>query len=345
DGQPIHTIADAVHKFFLNLFTIPDAALSFLDTGWYPPSKTGKSGNVDGRNLKRFICSTLRPSDDTLQQELLISILTNNPELVHHYWTSLSAMSFDPRPSPKWLQNMALAARIISLPIPSPLMGASFITKILGNPVPTSPPPPIKIIADNILPSQPLTRLLLGKALQHADPVVRYTVVTVLSFAFSKMAKVKMVFDSAIASSSEIHKEKEGGGVTIQEMWTTGLEELFDEIRKRMPDLHIIVALVQSSSKVTEKKENESDVSMTALHAGALRLARWYQILFPETLMEARFDVGKFLPKDISTIVLNDYAKMGVENTNGVVDDVLMVEINILKLLLESNGFKWWNKS
>ncbi|KAJ3124397.1 hypothetical protein HK098_001168 [Nowakowskiella sp. JEL0407] len=344
----IRTIAEVVHKFFLNLTASSDAALSFVDSGWFPPSKTpneGKGPKVYNKILQRFITSTLKPMEDEKQQDLLMAILENNPELTHSFWTTVSSMSYDPRPSPKWLQNMALAAKIIALPVPSPLMGAACASSSpYAEPFPTCPPPPIKIVADNIIPS-PLTRLFLGKALQHTDALVKYTAISVMSFSFCKLSKIKQIFSLSI--SAFVDEENQS---SLKRLWVRANDELLEEIRRRVPDLQIVVALVQSLAKATETKEDkvnsDSDVNTSTLYAGALKLARWYQFLFPEMLIEAKFDVGKFLVKDFLVNVEKSLTKSNEAGVNGTsLEEQLDVEINVLQLLQEATGLKWWNKS
>lgn len=77
--------ADLVHHFLISICSVPDVGVCFRDSTWYPALPTSeepsKNSKITNRLLAKFI-TTLKPSDDMRQQELLLKILGACPELV-----------------------------------------------------------------------------------------------------------------------------------------------------------------------------------------------------------------------------------------------------------------------
>ncbi|CAG8516621.1 23336_t:CDS:2, partial [Racocetra persica] len=120
-------VADVVHKFLLSICCVPGVGICFRDAGWYSCSSqnsingTGKSKDGDKVKLHNIILSSfiksLKPTQDLKQQELLLKILEACPELIHIIWQDKN-ISFDPHLSYRWIANMTLLHKIISLPVP-----------------------------------------------------------------------------------------------------------------------------------------------------------------------------------------------------------------------------------
>lgn len=89
------TIAQAVHGFMMALCTKPGVGICFQDAAWYPPStlkslssiekpSTDGTKHIFNKTLLQLL-THLRPTENVLQQELTVSILTACPELVRLY--------------------------------------------------------------------------------------------------------------------------------------------------------------------------------------------------------------------------------------------------------------------
>lgn len=86
------TVAQAVHGFMMALCTTPGVGVCFQDATWYPPSTLKSPTSVEkpsSDSAKHIFNKTLlqllthlRPTENILQQELTVSILTACPELV-----------------------------------------------------------------------------------------------------------------------------------------------------------------------------------------------------------------------------------------------------------------------
>ncbi|KAI8826758.1 ribosome 60S biogenesis N-terminal-domain-containing protein [Fimicolochytrium jonesii] len=304
-------IADVGHAFLLHLCSNPGVGVCFQDAGWYPAkSNTGaKSIRVYNKVLLKFLVA-LRPTEDVRQQDLVLAVLKSCPELVHPYWNELASLSMDPRPSTKWLANMALAAKVISLPVP-PIFGANEVGSL---------PPPVDTVAQNILPSQ-LDRSVNSRALQHPNSMIKHTVAVVLGLAFAKLAAVQsMVGDivRTITSSSTQVSFAFGNVDELLSAWAKFSSDLIEDVRRRAPDLQIVLAMQHqqlkqggdtttapqpspTNAEIDGTEDVLEEISTEVLHCAALRLIQQYQRQFPDAIIEARVNYGKFLPADLTT--------------------------------------------
>ncbi|KAJ3040726.1 nucleolar pre-ribosomal-associated protein 1 [Rhizophlyctis rosea] len=315
------TVADKIHEFMLHLCTQPGIGLCFHDLGWYPPSATGdkKSNKIYNTTLLRLL-GMLRPTEDARQEALTLGILTSCPELVVPFWQSSVNLSFEPRLSSRWLANVALAAKIIRLPVPSRLGATSAQMS----------PPSISVMAENILPT-PLSRAVTGRALQHSSPLIKYTAAGVLSLASEKLADLRRVLEGMEQGSSG------------PDRWRNCWSNLLDEIRRRMPELQIVLALQQpvtarpanadtvqvhvkgDDEGDAQAKETEKEITPELLQGAALRLLTHYQRHFPTAVLESRFDHSKLIPADVMVLPTE-------------------LQWHLLNLVGEVRDFKWWAK-
>ena len=217
---------------------------------------------------------------------------------------------------------MALVAKVIRLPVPD-RFGATTAQLY---------PPSVHVIADNIIPS-PTSRILTGRALQHNSRLVKYTAAGVLSLAFEKITEVRRVLNTLEPECAE------------PERWRKCWSDLLEEIRRRVPELQIILALQQPvSSKAStsadaievhvkgeeegdaQAKETEKEITPELLQGAVLRLLRHYQRHFPANVSESRFDFGKLVPGDLETLPTD-------------------LQWHVLTLIGEVTDFKWWSKA
>ncbi|KAF7729953.1 hypothetical protein EC973_003366 [Apophysomyces ossiformis] len=320
--------ADLVHHFLVSVCSVPGVGVCFRDSGWYPPSSVaddkGETGTkmetVQNRALAKFIMS-LKPVDDMRQQELLLKILSACPELVEGYWKGTS-MTFEPRISSKWLANVTLLQRITQLPIPSLYYGDTHLYP--------STPPNVSTILENVLPGV-FGRSATSKGLQHASPLVRYATMTALAAAFQKFGKVVEAMQTVICTldeNGEIHRETDE---KPSEKWKKCFESVQESLRRRMPEIHLIVALyskalVDKQETVAEEDLAEITAQRQVLQDSAFRLIRYYQQYLPETMMESSVDASNFIPADILSVRPGSL-------------------IHLLELLLCLPDFRWSNKS
>ncbi|KAK9722923.1 hypothetical protein K7432_002308 [Basidiobolus ranarum] len=328
------TVADLVHRFLRILCCTPGVGLCFHDAGWYPShvlssseSESGKGLRVQNRVLHKFV-STLRPTDDLKQQDLLLGILRACPELVQHYWSS-SLLSFDPRLSSKWIANMSFLHKVIALPVPKLELYST--GSFLAN------PPPTGNIVENILPAT-FNRTLAGKCLQHTSPLVKYMSTLVLNVVFRKLNTVMEAMDEVVeafegpssdSGDSTVSRKLQSNNDPARR-WRSSIQNVRDEIKKRIPDFQIIISLQNSCSTAEKSARASGDDEAVArgqiLHESVLRLIKYYQHFLPDVVLESKFDFGKLVPEDLGLLPVD-------------------LQIHVLEMLKDLPDFKWSGKA
>ncbi|KAJ3175652.1 hypothetical protein HK101_010603 [Irineochytrium annulatum] len=351
------TVADLAHDFLLHLCTIPGTGVCHADTGWFrrsiitnfdldtadsTPAESSGSGKKQPR-LKNTVllrwATFLKPTEMPLELTILLQLLRSCPELVQPYWSSLS-LSFDPRISTRWILNMALAARLITLPLPELYYPAAVGGMDMRR------PPEVIVMADNVLP-KPLTRSILGRALQHASATVRNTAGLVLVLALEKV-------EALLARLEEVGAlhDAAAAGKGIGDQWRSAARALTEEVWRRVPDVQIVLAfrttLTASGTPAADKgktsdaaavldvgvatvggddhRGEDEDVTPTVLRCTHLKLIGCYRRLFPAGVAESRFDLGRVVPVDLAA-------------------EPEEVRDLVLGLLRDFEGFKWWNRA
>ncbi|KAF9968574.1 hypothetical protein BGZ70_002099 [Mortierella alpina] len=336
------TIATLVHEFMMALCTKPGVGICFQDAAWYPPSTLTATATVEktsSENNKHIFNKTLsqllthlRPTENILQQQLTVSILTACPELVRLYWQKAN-LQMEPRLSARWLANMTLLHKITEIPVPNLYLQHTGLF--------ASHPPPVSTIIENILPTA-ANRTVLSKGLQHSSMLVRYFTIVELAAAFQKTEQVIAVMQSAVrtlasdeeeAAATDNTMEMDGTGLSSQSLdppahqWAGAITLLLAELRRRVPDIQIIISLHNGIQTIAQADiEDEERIRRNLINNGVLRLIKYYQQFLPQAVIESKFDIGKLIPSDFATVQAGTL-------------------IHLLELLLELNDFRWSNKS
>ncbi|KAG0220462.1 ribosome 60S biogenesis N-terminal-domain-containing protein [Mortierella sp. GBAus27b] len=335
------TVAQAVHEFMMALCTTPGIGICFQDAAWYPPSTLKSSSSIEktsadgakhiyNKTLLQLL-THLRPTEDVLQQELTVSILTACPELVRLFWQRVS-IQMEPRLSARWLANMTLLHKITEIPVPNLYLQHTGLF--------ASHPPPVSTIIENILPG-PANRSILSRGLQHSSMLVRYFTVVELAAAFQKTEQVIAVMQNAVKALanddevSVINNSMDLDGTPTgakaaeppAQQWAATITLLLAELRRRVPDIQIVISLHNGiQSTIVTNVGEEERTRLDLFNNGVLRLIKYYQQFLPQVVMESKFDVGKLIPSNFSTVQAGTL-------------------IHLLELLLALNDFRWSNKS
>ncbi|TPX77778.1 hypothetical protein CcCBS67573_g00932 [Chytriomyces confervae] len=356
------TVADLAHDFLIHLCTRPGFGICVQEPGWLQIKKlvVGDAGGAAMGRLRKQKNSHLikwaaflRPTEIDLEMTALLELLKNCPELVQPYLAQLT-LSFEPRLSSKWIKNMALLANIISLPVPDLFSSAKIY---IANPSTILAPPTVSTLAENILPNA-LNRLAMGRGLQHPSVTVRHISAFVLGAALGKLSRVLAELDRVALHFTESKKETDGAvevSSTAADEWINLKEALVNEIRRRVPEVQLVLglymklagaeeagnagkksgnlpaskAVVKADEEVEVVPSGEADMEEDAtvtpivIQCASLRLIREYQNHFPEQMAESRFDYGKLVPSDLSS--------SGVE-----------IQKATLEFLMQVPQFKWW---
>ncbi|KAJ3092571.1 hypothetical protein HK102_005609 [Quaeritorhiza haematococci] len=370
------TTARLLHDFLIHICTVPGVALCFRDNGWYPfrvaastgvltaanvSADTGKEGTKGGKVynkvLLRFI-SSLRPTEDPLQQELVLEVLKSCPELIKPYWSALNTISFEPRGSTKWLSNMAFATKIVQLPVPHLFRGTQpnfLITSSSSSSLPLLPPP-MATLADNILPP-PLTRSILNRALQNKSSTVKYVGAWFLDTVFDKMGQVLKVVDEIVdrlKQAEELSRERQRRlrGVRVGEGGQIDVD-LKDGMQDSLTDVDVEENKAWSAEQRAEALLNDPSVTGDAASASASNLLfSWEQLrtqlidevwrripdvqivitLLHHVYQHQQKQRGQAAPKEDSQAV-TDAAKMDEDEEQESETDATLLHVASLRLL------------
>ncbi|KAL4250925.1 Nucleolar pre-ribosomal-associated protein 1 [Abortiporus biennis] len=321
--------ADLAHHFLLAICSRPGVGVCFKDRGWYPretaddsfvddqdgPRSHGsRSGKVYNRILSNIL-KTLRVNEDSRQQELALRILQACPELCAGYWGG-SPLTLEPRLSSKWIANISFYGSVVSQPVPY----QSFLlpdTSDMYQPI----PPSLSTIVDNILPSSSI-KVHLTRGLQSSSALVQHCTALALIKCLIKYNSVLKLFGTIEESLEE----------DDQGLWTKRRMEVEREIRRRAPELQVVVAFAQQKSQVNSAKA-------ALLAECAQRLLWLYHLCLPTVVSEARFDVGKLLQAIQRT---SDPIHSIHDNVAGL--DRLR-QLHVLRLLRTSDQFSWSGKT
>lgn len=348
------SVAELAHHFLLSICTNPGFGICYPDRGWYPrkasskadagePSTTkhsdalidgldqlnvsaetttaqkSKQGTAGAGSIYNKVLSgvlrQLGVAEDLRQQELALSILTACPELVGPYLeSSCAGLSVDPRPSSRWLCNVAFFGRVVGLELPSfrnakvehlesaddSSAGAKLTPH--AHRLFASEPPPLSSILANIFPG-PLHRFLFSQGLNSSDRLVRYSTCALLCRCLDRMVRFRNVCLDAIA---ELDEDENGA-------WRKRLEALEMEARRRIPDISIVIQILQvATSRSTangtsdvmnteDNVDNETDANGPPEKDNllstevALRLLSLYYQAVPSSAFDVRFNAGKLL--------------------------------------------------
>ncbi len=279
------SVAELAHHFLLSICTNSGFGICYPDRGWYPrkaankegaaetadqrqndillegvdkdpfstesnaASQKGKQASSSGSIYNKVLSGVIRQlavAEDLRQQELALSIMTACPELVGPYLeSSCAGLSVDPRPSSRWLCNVAFFGRVIGLELPSfrnakvehlESLDESTKNTIIpqGHRLFASEPPPLSIILANVLPG-PLHRFLFSQGLNSSDRLVRYSTCALLCRCLDRMVQFRSV---CLAAISELDEDENGP-------WRRRLDALEMEARRRIPDISIVIQILQ----------------------------------------------------------------------------------------------------
>lgn len=344
------SVADLAHHFLLSICTNPGFGICYPDRGWYPRkaapqedagqtseqkqngvfasgddhillgegstgAQKGKPGG-GGPIYNKVLSGVLRQlavAEDLRQQELALGILTACPELVGSYLeSSCAGLSVDPRPSSRWLCNVAFFGRVVGLDLPSFRNAKvehleSSDTSDPSASIPqahrlyASEPPPMSTILANILPG-PLHRFLFAQGLNSSDRLVRYSTCALLCRCLDRMVRFR---DVCLNASTELDEDENGP-------WRRRMEILEMEARRRIPDISIVIQILQiatsrssanEAANGTEGDDNADNESERDASANdnllstevSLRLLSLYYQAVPSSAFDVKFNAGKLL--------------------------------------------------
>ncbi|KAI0052681.1 hypothetical protein FA95DRAFT_1483272 [Auriscalpium vulgare] len=329
--------ADVVHHFLLAICTRPGVGVCFRDRGWYPREseddlRFAGGGEEDaprsGRVFNKILANLMKGfkvNEDPRQQELALKVLSACPELVTSYWSAI-ALTLEPRLSSKWITNVSFLGSVISLPIPE----QSFIMPNSNLYLPA--PPPLAPFLENTFPST-YAKVHISRGLQSSSPLVQHCTSQALAKCLTKYATVLELLEKV---EHGLEEDDQSG------QWRNRRRELEREVRKRVPEFAVVVALSQQHQKQEGSSGGpimpESNRAITAMLAeSSTRLLWLYHRCLPSLVAEARFDVGKLLHSfSVPSVVGEAGSLLGLRTLR---------QLHVLRLLKESDQFAWSTKT
>jgi hypothetical protein len=260
------TAADILH-----LRTCAHALLTDMCTTQVLTSTTAHSASGTSRLLTPVLLA-LRPLDDALQRELIISALSTHPALQLPYVRGCSILGSPPGVSMRYLASSDFLCRLLVLPLgPSHDPACLLSSDGSGSPMADS-------LADLVSPKS-ASGAILSTGMQHASAMVRLSAIRVVVCILSRLGK-------AVQWAAE---QRAPAGVA---------EEARRMVRARLPDFQVLIAARHAAvARLSNGSDAPSPDKTTArlllpriLQAMALYLAR-----FPESLAESRVDLARFV--------------------------------------------------
>ena len=187
--------------------------------------RSGHAWSVEHREFSRWkyhkqlltrLLSSLHPTASSQQQQLSLSILSSFPSLLPSYITHLS-VAFEPRLSTRYVANVALLCRLLTVPLsPSHLHFLASECQSAGQ--------LSQLVLSHLLPAA-LTKLLLSQSLQHTNPLVQLTALTLLNTLLTRYAHLTTLLQPQLTTNP------------------TYQADLSTELRKRLPDIQVVFGL------------------------------------------------------------------------------------------------------
>lgn len=238
--------------------------------------------------------------------------------LIYSSFWSASSLTLEPRLSSTWIGNISFLNSVISEQPPTDtfLRGGEY----------RSSPPPLNAILDNIAPTSQLKNHL-SRGLQSPSPLVQHCAAIAVSKCLAKYLSVMHAFRSI----QVVLQEDQTG------LWTRRISELEREVRRRLPDLQVIVAFVQQRGSASNVPST-SQAPINAIQVDLLvecsqRLLSLYHHALPSLFAESRFDVAKVIQ------VLESTA--GAATSQSIPGLLIVRQLHALRLLKESDQFSW----
>ncbi|KAJ5653804.1 hypothetical protein N7490_000807 [Penicillium lividum] len=319
------SIADEIHRILLNVCKTAGLGVLLPENGWYPVGTDPESLIEDETSIElgldspiyvdkyrdlvpvrnntlSHLIQCLRPDADSLQIELLVTIFKVAPELIADFFTKKVMFTSDPKATPSWMAESALLFSIVQLPVPTNC-GWKNKQPML--------PPPVSIVAENILP-RPLSQKIMTRCLNQNAEIVTLFAVRMLTLSFTKLRAVLKIFRADHGRA--------------QLFWNQASSKLLAEFSRRCPAVKDVVLLFRRTAKEDLQQQE----------AVAELLTCYYEVM-PDIALEENFDVS---------LVLVDVLKRLEESDLSADDSELLLSQlqSVLQIAQQSASLRWWQK-
>lgn len=320
-GMP--SIADQVHALLLALTTIPGRGMVFIDDGWYSRQNSrsfiATENDADAFDDEDMLATTFEqgstvrakaPATSELYNPVLLrllrsltpgklprhallarAILAASPQLVPAYLLKSGPAHVTATPvrpvgmtdvgneggvSSAWLASTSFVGQVLTQPIPIPLDGDGHIR---------AHPPPLSVVLAALLPSPPLERSVLLRALTAPDRLAQLSTLRLLLAALERLRRFAILCERAHDTLSD--------AATWEATWAA----VRTAAVKALPDLPSLIGLLQKveGSLAQNVLLTDSVVSCLALYGSALNRAHRINTSTPHLTAQCRLDTGRLL--------------------------------------------------
>ncbi|KAH9822446.1 ribosome 60S biogenesis N-terminal-domain-containing protein [Melampsora americana] len=293
------------------------------------------------------LIKSLSPTQSIRHQRLTLHILNRSPSLCPTLWRH-AAPPIEPSCTINWISAIGLASKVASIrvTIPTSVKHRTILATDNKN--------TIINICSNLLAQcfpTPLGKTWFTKTLQHSNSLVVYCCLTLLVMGMKKAASITSQINQAIKQYDEttpisnlIEPFKSMGP------WSNLLITFNEMLQSLLPDLQILIALLQKAPKATpslqESKSNSAapevemsdrsevkteDFSSDLISVHVLAFLRLCHDLIPNSIYHIRFDYAKLIPVYLK---LNSSPHQTKEDTPVVLDPlVYLCQSRILHLV------------
>lgn len=216
-------VGTIIYNFLVFLTSDMTYGIRFPNKQWFlseDEEEIDPENPVNNRILLAVIKS-LKPWEHIQRQDLVLSILSNCPELVAPYFKEDYGLSLEPKMSVFWISNILFLSRFIQTPLPIDVINSTSFQ-----------PPKVEVMIEHILPS-PLSKVALTKSLLHPTSLVKFNGLQIIIFAFNKLERVIALYKS--------------------KNWAESYYQLIEEVLNRIPDLQTIT---NSANSIEDMEKN-----------------------------------------------------------------------------------------
>ena len=187
--------------------------------------RSGHAWSVEHREFSRWkyhkqlltrLLSSLHPTASSQQQQLSLSVLSSFPSLLPSYIAHLG-VAFEPRLSTRYVANVALLCRLLAVPLSASHL--HFLASECQSAGQFS-----QLALSHLLPTA-LTKLLLSQSVQHANPLVQLTALTLLTSLLHRYSHLLTLLTSTLTANPAYRSD------------------VCAELRKRLPDIQVVFGL------------------------------------------------------------------------------------------------------
>ncbi|XP_078485686.1 nucleolar pre-ribosomal-associated protein 1 isoform X2 [Ciona intestinalis] len=236
----------------------------------------GTSGRSSNHVLHKFLVDLKATGTNDQAHTLVVEILRSCPDLLTTYLTSAD-LSFDPRPTKKWYDNIALVERIYEAQpqVPPPVTDAAKLrsTSTLQK---FSPEKLVAMTTQGILPVC-FKRSTLKTAIQHTETDVQKHGLKILLSSLSRLQNTLSYITENSNWIKSVYSQSDRDQFKL---------ELLESITKQLPDIGSITSTWQQSLK----NETSTEVQGKLLHVLSM-----YQKNLPTTFEHCSFDFTRLL--------------------------------------------------